>query len=119
MLVARFRQIVLHRGGAHGIHTLARSFRIKDDDRNRRISLDELHYGLQDYGLSMQEKDLQLLLAAIDKDNTGALSFDEFLVAIRGVINPRRQALINLAFDVLDTTGDGRITVDDIAEQFS
>lgn len=119
MLVSRFRQIVLHRGGAHGIHTLARSFRIMDDDRNRRISLDELHYGLQDYGLSMQVKDLQLLLAAIDKDNTGALSFDEFLVAIRGVINPRRQALINLAFDVLDTTGDGRITVDDIAEQFS
>lgn len=119
MLVDRFRQIVLHRGGAHGIHTLARTFRIIDDDGNRRISLDELQYGLRDYGIHMEVKDLQLLLAAIDRDNTGSLSFDEFLVAIRGVINPRRQALINLAFDILDATGDGFVRVDDIAANFS
>jgi len=119
MLVDRFRAIVLHRGGAHGIHTLARTFRIMDDDRNRRISLDELHYGLQDYGIHMEVKDLQLLLAAIDRDNTGSLSFDEFLVAIRGVISPRRQALINMAFDILDASGDGVVRVDDIAANFS
>merc|ERR1712046_89399 len=62
--------------------------------------------------------DLQLLLAAIDKDNTGSLGFDEFLVSIRGVVNPRRQKLIMMAFDVLDKTGDGVIQVDDLVNTF-
>lgn len=118
IVISKFRSIILHRGGSSGIHSLARIFRIMDDDSNRRISLEELQYGLQDFGLSMGMKDLQLLLAAIDKDNTGALSFDEFLVAIRGVVNARRQTLINMAFDVLDATGDGWIQVDDLAAHF-
>merc|ERR1711865_989129 len=118
MVVSKFREIILNRGGSSGIHSLGRIFRIMDDDRNRRISVDELSYGLEDYGLSMGKKDLQLLLAAIDKDNTGGISFDEFLSAIRGVVNKRRQGLINMAFDVLDSTGNGLIQVDDIAACF-
>lgn len=118
IVISKFREIVLNRGGSSGIHSLGRIFRIMDDDRNRRISLDELSSGLQDYGLNMGSKDLQLLMAAIDKDNTGGLTFDEFLMAVRGVVNKRRQSLINMAFDVLDATGDGQIQVDDIASCF-
>lgn len=118
MVVDKFRAIVLARGGSSGIHSLGRIFRIMDDDRNRRISMEELSYGLQDFGLRLAVKDLQLLLAAIDKDNTGSLSFDEFLNSIRGVVNARRQKLINMAFDVLDSTGDGIVTVDDLAGRF-
>lgn len=118
MVVSKFRQVVLARGGSSGIHSLGRIFRIMDDDGNRRITLDELSSGLQDFGLRMGMKDLQLLLAAIDKDNTGSLGFDEFLVSIRGVVNSRRQKLISMAFDVLDRTGDGVIQVDDLAQCF-
>jgi Ca2+-binding EF-hand superfamily protein len=118
MIIEKFRAVVLNRGGSSGIHSLGRIFRIMDEDCNRRISLEELSYGLQDFGLRMSMKDLQLLLAAIDRDNTGALSFDEFLVSLRGVVNPRRQSLINMAFDVLDSTGDGRIQVGDLAARF-
>jgi len=118
LVIEKFRAVVLERGGSSGIHSLGRIFRIMDDDRNRRISLEELSTGLQDYGLRMGSKDLQLLLAAIDRDNTGSLNFDEFLVCLRGFVNPRRQALINMAFDVLDATGDGRIQVDDLAARF-
>jgi Ca2+-binding EF-hand superfamily protein len=118
LFVAKFREILVNHGGSAGIHSLGRIFRMMDDDGNRQISLEELQYGLQHYGLAMAAKDLQLLLAAIDKDNTGRVSFDEFLLAIRGVVNARRQALINTAFDVLDASGDGQIQVNDIAANF-
>lgn len=119
VLVDKFRRIVLNRGGVNGIHSLSRIFRMMDDDGNRKISLQELQTGLNDYGLRMELKDLQLLLAAVDKDNTGSLSFDELLSTIRGPVSARRQALINMAFDILDRTGNGVVQVDDIAASFS
>jgi Ca2+-binding EF-hand superfamily protein len=118
LVVAKFREIVLQRGGSSGIRSLGRVFRIMDNDGNRRISSQELQAGLRDYGLTMSMKDLSLLLAAIDKDGTGALSFDEFMLAVRGVVNSRRQELISMAFDVLDATGDGQIQVDDVVARF-
>lgn len=118
LVVAKFREIVLQRGGSSGIRSLGRIFRIMDNDGNRKLSPQELQSGLNDYGLSMNMKDLSLLLVAIDKDGTGAVSFDEFMLAVRGVVNSRRQQLIGLAFDVLDSTGDGQIQVDDLVGKF-
>lgn len=118
MVVDQFRRVVLLRGGSSGIHSLGRIFRLMDNDGSRRISANELQIGLQDFGLDVGGKDLQLLLAAIDRDNTGSLSFDEFLVSIRGHVNKRREQLINMAFDVLDRTGDGVARVDDIDQAF-
>jgi hypothetical protein len=35
------------------------------------------------------------------------VSYSEFLVGIRGTLGPRRKALVQLAFDVLDKDGSG------------
>jgi hypothetical protein len=37
----------------------------------------------------------------------GTVSYNEFLVGIRGTLGPRRKALVQLAFDVLDKDGSG------------
>lgn len=39
---------------------------------------------------------------------SGQVSFDEFLVGIRGVMNSRRKAIVQVAFDVLDKDGSGK-----------
>ena len=43
-----------------------------------------------------------------------SLSFDEFLKGLRGPMSDCRKALVNLAFDVVDATGDNQVTVDDL-----
>jgi Ca2+-binding EF-hand superfamily protein len=118
LVVEQFRKVVLQRGGSGGIHSLGRIFRLMDDDGNRQISLPELQEGLDDYGLRMGPKDIALLVQAIDRDGSGALSFDEFMLAVRGAVSERRRRLISMAFDVLDRTGDGSIMLDDIRASF-
>jgi Ca2+-binding EF-hand superfamily protein len=39
---------------------------------------------------------------------SGQVSFDEFLVGIRGVMNSRRKAIVKVAFDVLDKDESGK-----------
>jgi Ca2+-binding EF-hand superfamily protein len=114
MLVEQFKRAVLQRCGAGGLHSLGRSFRILDDDGSRQVNINELSSGIADLGFHVEMKDLQILLAAVDKNNSGSLSFEEFVVAVRGDISPRREALINMAFDTLDRTGDGTVQADDI-----
>lgn len=41
-----------------------------------------------------------LSLRFFDADCSGYLSFDEFLVGLRGKLNPRRQEMVDLAFKV-------------------
>jgi Ca2+-binding EF-hand superfamily protein len=42
------------------------------------------------------------------------LSFDEFLRAVRGELNERRQAMVMMAYNVLDKDGSGQVTIKDI-----
>lgn len=119
MLVEQFRSAVLQLCGPGGIHALGRRFRILDEDGNRKINMSEMRYGLNDIGLHLEDKDLNLLLAAVDKNRDGSLGFDELIIAIRGAINPRREDLIHMAFRELDKTGDGIVTIDDIRMSYN
>ena len=49
-----------------------------------------------------------------DRNKDGAVDFDEFMRALRGDLNEERLKYIHMAFDILDKTGDGIVTVDDI-----
>lgn len=118
-LLAGFRQKVLDRGGSAGIHSLGRIFRLMDEDDDRRLSADELHLGLQRYGMPLSMDQAKQLIAAVDRDGTGNLRLSEFLIAIRGAIDQRRQKMIDMAFKVLDKTGNGTVTIEDISAAYS
>jgi len=47
------------------------------------LDYEELKNGCKDYGLNMQKAELDDLFACFDKDNSGTISFDEFLLALR------------------------------------
>lgn len=118
LVVGEFKKLVLARGGTHGIHTLARIYRIMDSNNSDSVTLEELTHGLQRYGLHMDKGDVGLLFQAIDRDHRGSLSFDEFISAVRGPVNERRKALIDQAFAVLDKNGNGTVEADDVAKAF-
>ncbi|KAF6028731.1 hypothetical protein EB796_012963 [Bugula neritina] len=114
--IERLRLKCQERGGAGGIRGLSRTFRIFDDDGNKMLNFDEFSTGLNDYGLfdiSIDEK--RAIFAAFDKDKSGQISFNEFLERIRPPMSQRRLGLVAAAFSKLDITGDGKITVEDLA----
>ena len=57
-----------------------------DDDGNRSLDLAELKKGIHDYGCIMEKDEVKELFETLDKDNSGSLDFDEFLVALRVII---------------------------------
>ena len=62
---------------------LSRTFRIYDDNGSRMLDYDELKNGVKDYGLNMSKAELDELFSCFDKDNSGTISFDEFILALR------------------------------------
>ncbi|GBG31649.1 Calcium-dependent protein kinase [Hondaea fermentalgiana] len=108
------RERVIARGGSNGIHTLGRVLRIMDDSGDKSLDRDELKYGLEDYGVKCSAAECEDLFAFLDKDKSGKISFDEFLVGLRGPLPARRRDLIGQAFAKLDRTGDGTVTVEDL-----
>ena len=60
-----------------------RTFRIYDDDRSNRLSVEEFAKGIHDYGTVLTQQELRELFDFLDSDGSGNISFDEFLVALR------------------------------------
>jgi len=85
-------------------------------DRNGNGSLDpvEFKYAMRDYGMNLSELEVTQIVKYFDTNKDGKISFDEFLRAIRGALNDRRQSLVLLAYQKLDKDGSGQVTIEDI-----
>ena len=51
---------------------------------------------------------------SIDTDGSGTISFDEFLIKLRPPMSSLRQNLVTQAFEKIDRSGDGKLTVEDM-----
>ena len=94
-------------------------FRNLDDNRNRQIDLDEFIWGLSDYGITLTKDQGKKILERFDRDKNGTINFDELLVALRGHLNDFRKGLIVQAYNKLDVTKDGKVTLEDIAKIYN
>jgi len=96
---------------ANGLRGLRLLF--KGMDRNRNGSLDpvEFKYAMRDYGVKLTEEEVTAIVKNFDTNKDGKLSFDEFLRAIRGDLNPFRRNFVNMAYDVLDKDKSGQVTI--------
>lgn len=69
--------------GTLAIRGLGRMFRILDNNGNRQLELNELLWGLKDFGISLDDEQAKTILEFFDRDKSGGVSFDEFLRALR------------------------------------
>ncbi len=60
-----------------------RTFRIWDDNGDRKISFEEFVKGLSDFGASLTATEAQQLFHSMDKNSSGNIEYDELLIALR------------------------------------
>ena len=80
--LALLREQLIARG-ARGIVGLQRKFRIMDDDGSKSLNLVEFKKGIKECALKLTELQLSLLFSYFDKDRSGSVDFDEFIIGIR------------------------------------
>ena len=60
-----------------------RTFKIFDDDGSKSLDKNEFRNGIRDYGIVLDRDVVDAAFETLDKDKSGKLDFDEFLVALR------------------------------------
>ena len=93
---------------------MGRSFRIMDDNGDRKIDKQEFYWGIKDLGANISMNEAQILLNHLDTNKDGVVSYDEFLFGLRGAPNETRQEIINQAFAKFDADGNGTVTSADL-----
>ncbi|PRD26717.1 UNVERIFIED_CONTAM: Capsl [Trichonephila clavipes] len=63
--------------------SLNRAFRLMDDNRDRKLDLEEMKLGLKEYGATLEDDEVAELFKELDKDESRTVSFEEFLKAVR------------------------------------
>ena len=58
------------------------------------------------------------MLSLLDTNKDGHIDYDEFLIGVRGQLNPKRQAMVDKAFLKFDKDCSGVITANDIRGVF-
>ena len=56
---------------------------IIDDNKNKKLELEEFNKALTEYGLNYSKEETKELFYAFDKDHSGFIDFDEFLEKLR------------------------------------
>ncbi|XP_066552251.1 calcyphosin-like protein [Amia ocellicauda] len=116
--IEKLRLQCLTRGSA-GIKSLARTFRIMDDDNSGTLDVKEFLKGLGDYGVVVDKNEALQIFRLLDKDGGGTIDFDEFLQALRPPMSNVRKQVITDAFRKLDKTGDGVVTIEDLQNVYN
>ena len=69
--------------------------------------------------LGLGKHELDIIMNFFEKDRDGMINFTEFLNALRGKPNERRQAIIDKAFLQFDKEGTGIIDVTEIRQVYN
>ena len=89
-----------------------------DNNGDKTLSKEEFKYGLQDYGLELNIREIDEIFRYFDRDHSGTISIDEFLIGLKGDMNTRRKSLIRMAFNILDTDQSGIISIEEMMSKY-
>jgi hypothetical protein len=88
MYIVRKIRAALAERGARGIVGLQKKFKIMDDDNSKTLTLVEFKKGMLESGVALTDVEAQMLFSFFDRDGDKAISFEEFLGALRVSLCP-------------------------------
>ena len=105
--------------GIKGVCSIAKYFRIVDENNTQTIDFEEFKKCCQQFQFNLNENEIKIAFTSFDRDNTGEIDYDEFLRTIRGDMNDFRKNLVNQVFNILDINGNGEISFDELQAKYS
>jgi Ca2+-binding EF-hand superfamily protein len=102
-------------GGTLNVRAALRRVHAQDDEC---LTRGELSSVLAELGISLDAQDLRQLFTYLDQDNAGTIPFAAFVACIHPPLSSRRLALVTSAFDLIDSTGCGFVSAEQMAEAF-
>ena len=123
---SRVRNEMISKFGIRGVHKLSKELTEMDESKDKMLSVEELNYGLQDFGIDLSQDELASIVERSsasqcnERDNAAGkgIRFDDFMHALRGDLSVEREELVRAVFDKIDTGGNGIIDVDELAEVY-
>lgn len=112
-------RLVLKARGPHGLKGLSEVLRRIDHSKDHRLDRAEFQWGLRENGHVLTPSEFERIFKYFDRHNEGRLNYEQFLERLRGNINERRRALVQLAFRNLDKAGAGAVSVEDLVAAFN
>eukprot|EP00747_Dinoflagellata_sp_TGD_P179926 gnl/TRDRNA2_/TRDRNA2_31542_c0_seq2.p1 gnl/TRDRNA2_/TRDRNA2_31542_c0~~gnl/TRDRNA2_/TRDRNA2_31542_c0_seq2.p1 ORF type:complete len:842 (+),score=143.30 gnl/TRDRNA2_/TRDRNA2_31542_c0_seq2:51-2576(+) len=121
--IAKMREVLSRRvGGFPTMKAIFAQYRVVDRDRSGKLSREEFNMALDTlfkaYRVTFSIAEKNTLFQYFDKDNSGNVSYDEYMRAVRGDMNKFRLKWVKQAFDILDRDGNGIVTMNDIAHSY-
>jgi Ca2+-binding EF-hand superfamily protein len=89
-----------------------------DNNGDKKLDRYEFQWGLKENGHDITPSEFERVFKYFDKTNNGKIDYNEFLVALRGDLNPRRQRLVDAAFFKLDTSGNGVVSIGEMVDAY-
>lgn len=71
-----------------------------DDNNSKTLDISEFTKGITEHTMNWSPAQIKVIFDSFDKEKNGSITYDEFLVALRGPMNDRRQQMSLLAFEV-------------------
>ena len=109
----------LNERGVQGICSIARNFRIIDENNSQTINFDDFKQVCNMYNFGLDEKQLKIVFENFDSENTGEIDYDEFIRTLRGEMNEFRQNLVQNVFDKLDIKKSGEISFKELNNKYN
>ena len=109
----------LNERGVQGICSIARNFRIIDENNSQTIDFYEFKQVCNMYNFGLDDAQLKIIFANFDSENTGEIDYDEFIRTIRGEMNEFRQGLVQKVFDKLDVKKTGEISFKELNNKYN
>lgn len=109
----KFKLQIQQRGGT-GIRGLRRIFNHADFNGNKTLDIQEFEQALNGFGIFVKKVELQALMKYYDINQDGNITYEEFLNGLKDPLTPRREAMVKKAFAMMDKSGDGYLSIQDI-----
>ena len=74
----------------------------------------EFKKAIRDFRVGINDADAEKLFHIFDRSGEGSISYEEFVRGVRGEMNQFRQNLAKKAFNILDKSKTGVLTLEDI-----
>lgn len=121
--IGKVREILTKRsGGVSSLKGLGLQYRLMDSDNTGAVNRAELELGfekfMRGFGVKLTKVEIDELFKLFDKNHDNNISYEEFIYGIRGSMNDERKQMVRLAWAVIDESGKGYITLQDVARKY-